>query len=138
LAEPLWICRDPGGVERWIGNAGTNQPEGQCTPQSSSRSLVLTSTRATPGVTPAARPQARRVSADSALTPRGSEWTVSIHTQQARDSDSRTILEDELARETARLARLREEKQPTPQFLRAIKRSEQDVAALQREIARLR
>ena len=135
-ADPLWICKDPGGVERWIANAGASAPEGHCTRQQESR--WLTAKAAASPARPVARTESRHVASAAANTPRGPDWTVSTQAQRARDSDSRMILEEEVAREMLRLSQLRQDTNRTPQSLKAIQRSEQDLAALQRELARLR
>jgi hypothetical protein len=60
---------------------------------------------------------------------------VSTSEQRARDSDSHSIISAELKSEQAKLAALRQ-KPPSAERADAIVRSESDIAALERELAR--
>lgn len=100
-------------------------------------------------------PRGRTPASAPASAPRPAEAKVDPAAQRARDSDARRILNDELRREEARLAEMRREfnnGEPERQgdernyqryldrvaeMRAALARKEADVAALQRELAKL-
>jgi hypothetical protein len=100
-------------------------------------------------------PRGRAPASAPASAPRPAEARVDPAAQRARDSDARRILNDELRREEARLAEMRREfnnGEPERQgdernyqryldrvaeMRAALARKEADVAALQRELAKL-
>jgi len=83
---------------------------------------------------PAAATPIRRV-ATPTTGPDKPNALVSSNEQRARDSDSHSIISAELKSEQAKLATLRQ-KPPSAERTDAIVRSESDIAALERELAR--
>ena len=94
-------------------------------PAAPSSSAALSASAATPG---------RRVAAPT-TGPDKPNGLASSSEQRARDSDSHSIISAELKSEQTKLAALRQ-KQPSSERADAIVRSESDIAALERELAR--
>ena len=136
----LYRCTDSAGHATFTDDAGrrellrTKRAEA-CDRLSGMPLTSVPASRNTPRNTTAEAP---RTQASPANFPR-----VEADTQRLRDTDRRRILEDELRTEEEKLARLRsEEKTVTPERVQRLRddigRSENNLAALKRELAFLR
>lgn len=136
-APILYHC--PGNVITNEMTARQAQQQG-CRAQANANVTILPESpqpaaAALPASAPAIPPSPAKRLATPATGPDKPSVLVSTNEQRARDSDSHTILSSELKNEQAKLASLRQ-KPPSAERTDAIVRSESDIAALERELAR--
>lgn len=147
VAPMLYHC--PGNIITNEMSARQAQQQG-CRVQASANVTILPDS---PQLAPAALPASASAAASSPAAPSASaaapvrrvatpttgpdkpNGLVSTNEQRARDSDSHSIISAELKSEQSKLATLRQ-KPPSAERTDAIVRSESDIAALERELAR--
>jgi hypothetical protein len=136
----LYRCADSAGHATFTDDAGRRELLRTKRAESCDRlsGLPVTSVPASRNTPRSAAAEASRTQASPANFPR-----VEADTQRLRDTDRRRILEEELRTEEDKLARLRnEEKSVTPDRAQRLRddigRSENNLAALKRELAFLR
>ena len=136
----LYRCVDSSGHATFTDDSGRRELLRTKRAESCDRlsGLPVTSVPATRNSPRAAAPEASRTQVSPASFPR-----VEADTQRLRDTDRRRILEEELRTEEDKLARLRsEEKTASPDRAQRVRddigRSENNLAALKRELAFLR